>query len=145
MSTKSFTEEVIQPFASLLDEINNYFDLDKQPIIYTSSLSSFPKVSITLCADKTLVIQAAISGYTKKDIEIKIENDVLVISSEKAPQIYHGKILLNELKHSSFKRRFKLSKLLDQKSISAKCEDGLLTISLDVKKPEVNSYTVNVE
>ena len=47
-----------------------------------------------------------------------------------------AKVVRRELKQSSFKRQFELGEELDGESISAKFEDGILSIEIPKKTPE---------
>jgi HSP20 family protein len=47
-----------------------------------------------------------------------------------------AKVLRRELKESSFKRQFELGEELDGNNISAKFEDGILSIDIPKVEPE---------
>ncbi len=47
----------------------------------------------------------------------------------------NARVIRRELKHSSFRRSFELSDDLDHDSVTASFDDGLLSISIDKKKP----------
>tara|TARA_B100000497_G_C7321706_1_gene214580 strand:- start:8 stop:346 length:339 start_codon:yes stop_codon:yes gene_type:complete len=66
-------------------------------------------------------IMLALPGFTKKDIDIHIEDRVLTVSSETEEDGFR----------KSFSKRFKLSNTLDTDTASASMKDGVLTIAFD--------------
>ena len=72
-------------------------------------------------------------------MDIQVEDGVLTISGNKHNtfDVKDAKVLRRELKQSSFKRSFELGELLDGNNISAKFEDGILSIELPKIEPEI--------
>jgi len=114
------------------------------------SKSSFPKVDV-IDKSTSIVILAEVPGFTKEDVEIKIEaGNVLSIKGDKKletgnkePETY----LFKELKRSSFNRKFKLGENLDVKNINAKFVNGMLEITIlkIVPKPQDDTITVTID
>ncbi len=66
------------------------------------------------------------------------EDNVLTITGDKH-NFEDGdgaKVIRRELKHSSFKRSFQLGDQLDGNSVSARFEDGILSVSIPKTEPE---------
>ena len=99
--------------------------------------SAFPKVNVVSFDDR-IEIEAEIAGYSKDDVSVEVENDVLSIVG-KASQLHEqtdkSVYLLRELKRSSFSRSFRLDDQLDADNIEATFKDGLLTLVIPRKKP----------
>ena len=82
-------------------------------------------------------------------LDIEVEDGVLTISGEKSRGMFDetkAKVLRRELKHSSFKRQFELGEELDGKNISAKFEDGILSIDIpkiEPEKPKTNKVKIS--
>lgn len=71
-------------------------------------------------------LSVALPGFSKKDIKIDIDGDLLIVSSTIDAK--------DETKFKkSFKRSFRLVKDIDVDSIKASMENGILTITFDKK------------
>ncbi len=96
-----------------------------------------PKFYISNQEDKTN-ISLLIPGVPKEKIDISIKNNQLIVKSDWVPTLENGeKFLIKQFTVSPFKAVFKLDDTLDQDSISATLENGVLNLSLSKKK----SYT----
>ena len=98
---------------------------------------SYPKVNVYKDEEK-LYIEAAIPGLTKNDISVSIKDGTLSISGKSGNKEGNspGKYLIREIKKSSFTRSFLISDDLDQDTVRAKVNDGLLTLSISWRKPK---------
>ena len=74
----------------------------------------------------------------KKNVSVEVEDNLLTISGDKHGLEDNGaKCITRELKHSSFKRSFNLGDHLDGDDVSANFKDGMLSISIPKKEPEL--------
>jgi len=81
--------------------------------------------------DDALTVVMEIPGVQKKDMDIHIENDVLRVEGRVDFGNYEGmEPLYTEYNVGHFARAFTLSSKIDQQQISAKVEDGVLTLTL---------------
>jgi HSP20 family molecular chaperone IbpA len=72
-----------------------------------------------------------VPGVDRKDVEIRLEEDVLRIEARIDPAKYDGmEPLYTEYSVGHFARSFSLSHLIDQQQISAGLTDGVLTLTL---------------
>ncbi|SMO55458.1 Hsp20/alpha crystallin family protein [Fodinibius sediminis] len=84
-------------------------------------------------------ISVELPGMKKDDININLENSRLTISGERRFQdkedgkTYHRV----ETRYGSFNRSFQLPDNVDEESIEASYEDGLLNISIDKSEDKV--------
>ncbi|WP_461639304.1 Hsp20/alpha crystallin family protein [Labilibaculum euxinus] len=81
------------------------------------------------------VIEMLIPGFSKKDVAIKVEDGFLKITGEKE-DVADRTYLRKEFGATKLERAFKLSKGIDQESISAEVRDGILFVSLPKFKEE---------
>ncbi len=85
-------------------------------------------------------IVAELPGLDKSDVNIKIENDSLVLSGEKKQEKVEEddekRFRRVERVYGSFSRQFRLPENVDRSGISASFENGLLRILLKKKAPE---------
>jgi HSP20 family protein len=93
-------------------------------------------------------LEAELPGVTDKDIELKIEGNMLTLSTKKEDQKEEEKdqYLLKERKSFSFTRSFVVPEDVDAEKISAEFKNGLLTLSLpktEKAKPKMLEIKVN--
>ncbi len=77
-------------------------------------------------------VKALVPGYTRDELEINYEKGLLTISSreqneDKKPD---GKALREECCRTSFRRSVRFAKEIDRNAISARLENGVLTVIL---------------
>lgn len=123
-------------FAKVVNDIfNDDFvkNLDENLSVWNGSQ---PAVNVKEDADGYALALAA-PGYSKEDIEIKIDDNVLTISSEKKTEDIANegeKFTRREFKYAAFKRTFTLPETVDVTKIAANYENGLLNISIPKKE-----------
>lgn len=94
------------------------------------------------------VLVAELPGFDKKDISVMLEDDMLVIKGErkveevKKDEKYH----YMERSYGTYERRFSIdpNRIDKAQKISAKFDNGLLTVSL-AKKPEEQKASKVIE
>src|SRR3954451_10671118 len=78
-----------------------------------------------------LTVVMEVPGVDRQAIDISLENDALKVEAKIAPAKYEGmEPLYTEYNVGHFTRSFALSNKIDQQQISAKLEDGVLTLTL---------------
>src|SRR3954464_14369256 len=78
-----------------------------------------------------LTVVMEVPGVNKEAVNISVENEVLRIETKIDPSKYDGmEPLYTEYNVGHFARSFTLSNKIDQQQISAKLEDGVLTLTL---------------
>jgi HSP20 family protein len=123
-----------EKFMSFLDR-----DLNK---VFDSFFSDFPRNWNTAPAidikenEGGYSMEIELPGMTDKDIEVKVEGNLLSISSKKKDEKEEKQkdYVLKERRSYSFSRSFVLPENTDSEKISAEFNNGLLT--LDVPKTE---------
>ncbi len=108
-------------------EMNRIFDARSLRNRY-----DYPAVNIWTDTDKAMVT-AELPGYDKKDVDISLTGDVLRIhGSRKAPECKEDECFhRQERSYGAFDREIKLPFTIDQNSIEATFEKGILSISLN--------------
>ena len=71
-----------------------------------------------------------IPGVDRDEIKISVENNVLRVSGKKTKPSIEGKALHRGRWYGEFSRAIDLSPEIDAENITAKCEDGILTITM---------------
>ena len=81
--------------------------------------------------EDALTVVMEVPGVGRDAIDITTENDVLKIEAKIDPSKYDGmEPLYTEYNVGHFARSFTLSNKIDRQQISAKLEDGVLTLTL---------------
>ncbi|MBA7541059.1 Small heat shock protein IbpA [subsurface metagenome] len=109
--------------------LDNFFN--EQPLRNTSS----PAVDIRE-DEKEYRMEVEIPGLSEKDIELKIEENLLTLSTgkeEKKEEKGNG-YLLRERRNRKFRRSFVLPKDVEREGITAAFKNGLLNITLPKKE-----------
>lgn len=83
---------------------------------------------------ESLVLTAELPGMREEDVSIELENNVLTISGEKMEQRSEGederRYHVWERSYGSFRRSFTLPRTVKADEITARFENGVLTIDL---------------
>jgi molecular chaperone IbpA len=111
---------------------NNQFDrwsyLQKQS-------AAFPPYNLIKDDENSYRVELAIAGYSKEDLSISVEKDVLTISSSKEEDTNENeKTLHRGIAKRSWTRTFVLGEYMIVKNASMK--DGMLTVSIEREIPE---------
>ena len=119
-------------FERQFNRLNDY-------LAHQQTSTGFPPYNIRKDGDLNHVIEMALAGFSKDDIEVEVAQGVLTIRSMKEntdddSNVYRG------ISYRKFNRKFTLAD--DIVVNNAKLENGLLTISLeqiipDEKKPKL--------
>jgi len=137
--------------ASINKWIDTLFNTTLADAMGTDFTVSTPSVNIVEL-DNQFVMQLAAPGLEKSDFNINIENDYLVISTEKKTEKEEtgkdGKFTRREFNYKSFKRSFQLDNNINREGITAAYENGVLNITLpkkeeSAKKP--SSTTIEIK
>ncbi len=96
-------------------------------------------------SDDNYTIELAVPGLEKGDFKIKLENQLLTISSEKKDEKNNEseKYTRKEFQYSSFKRSWNLPETVNTDAISASYNNGILSVVLP-KKQDVAKNTDKV-
>jgi HSP20 family protein len=147
MSTKSLTKSLMTP--SLIDDFfkpwNEWFDGG----VKWSKVLTVPAVNVTEKNNHYLVSLAA-PGLGKEDFDIKIEGNMMTISSEReeSQEEEEEKYTRKEYSYSSFSRSFTLPDDVKMDAVDARYEKGVLNITLpkmDAEKKQSPFKTVSVK
>ncbi len=125
-------------FPSFFDNIFSRDLMDWSNKNYSNTDSTLPAVNVSEDEDK-FSIEVAAPGMKKEDFKVRIENDVLTISSEKKEEKEekNNSYTRKEFCYQSFQRSFSIPEghILGEK-ITASYTDGILHIELP-KREEV--------
>ena len=97
--------------------------------------------------EKGYTIEVAAPGIDRKLFNLKLENDVLTISTEKIENKDENSknFLRREFNYQTFERTFKLPETIDQEKIKASHNAGILVLTLPKKEEEVQKAPRQIE
>ena len=114
-------------FDRMFDNLNRYVDNNQQS-------HGFPPYNIRKEGDYNYVIEMALAGFGKKDIEIEVSDGTLSVRSTKENETDNDSQLYRGISFRKFDRKFTLSE--DIVVQDASLENGMLTINLERIVPE---------
>lgn len=125
-------------FPSFFDNFFNRNLMDWDNLNYSDTNTTIPAVNVKE-DDEKFQIEVAAPGMNKDDFRLKLENNVLTISSERKEEKEEKRenYSCKEFSYQSFRRSFNLPEgHVQSENISAKYTEGILTIVLP-KREEV--------
>ncbi|UCG52166.1 MAG: Hsp20/alpha crystallin family protein [Candidatus Latescibacterota bacterium] len=133
---------------STLESIFDSFDRQFFPILRSWSRDDdgeafrLPLTNINE-TEKEYVITMEMPGVEKKDVDVSVDGDELVISAERSGKVESEGLLRSEIRSEKFRRSFSLGRTVDRDNIKAKLENGVLKVTL-AKKAESVGRKVDV-
>ena len=128
--------DYLPTWANFVNEFFNNDLSDWSNRHYSDTNTTLPAVNIKENTD-AFVVEMAAPGMVKDDFKIELNNDLLTISSEKKNEneSKEGETYTHrEYSYQSFSRSFTLPKTVDAEKISAKYENGVLSLAIPKKE-----------
>ena len=118
-------------FERMIDD-NFFFDYNSNDLT--------PSVDINESND-AFMISADLPGIEKSDIEVKVEEKILIINANRYidESDTNEKFHYNERRSGTFSRSFKLPKTVKEEKITAKLDNGVLSIVIPKSEDVVKS------
>ena len=96
--------------------------------------TTYPPYNIVKVNEDNYIVELAVAGFSKKEIEVVQKEQVLTISGTKDSPEVETTYVHKGIGARNFKHTFALSEYVDV--VSAELEDGILTVSLRRELPE---------
>jgi HSP20 family protein len=92
-----------------------------------------------------IVLKAELPGIDPKDVEIRLENNVLTLRGERkfGTEVKRESFHRVERSYGAFSRSFTLPSVVDQGGIKAEYKDGVLQVTLP-KRPEAKPKQIHI-
>jgi len=128
----------LKPFTVGFDDMFAHFDHMVDHLPHMTAANSYPPYDIVKTGSLTYDIQVALAGYSKKDISVSFEDNILKIGSvkskeEKEVEDNEG-VLHKGIAKRSFSKGFTIADDVEVKG--AELKDGLLKVSLEKIVPD---------
>ena len=143
MSLSRFSNQM----PSLFDRFfgNDFFDWSNRN--FSNTNTTLPAVNIK--EDKNgFEVEMSAPGFKKADFKIELNNNMLTISSEKKIESETKKdqqFTRKEFSYQSFSRSFTLPETVEEESIEAKYESGILSIRIPKREEAKPKPIKNIE
>ncbi len=141
----------LEPFrgiSTLQDQLNRLFNESFRNHPEESALTTWaPAVDIYETPNE-LVVKADLPDVNEKDIDVRVENNLLTIRGERKfeKSVSEENFLRVERTYGSFSRSFSLPNTVNPEAIGAEYKNGVLTVTLpkrEESKPRQVKVTVN--
>lgn len=133
------------PFRSLIDEMNQLFE--GYPSTSLSSAADFvPALDVTE-SDKAFTVKIELAGMDDKDIDLSIKDGVLTVRGEKKSETRdeQDNFVRVERSFGSFHRSISIPSNVEEKSVKANFEKGLLTVILPKVDEEKSTHKIKID
>jgi len=127
------------PFAIGFDK---FFDQFKELQAQATKAITYPPYNIKKTGENTYVIEMAVAGFGKQDIEITLEDNTLKINGNIANSGDEKNYLFKGIAERPFARAFTLADTVEIKN--AELINGMLRIFLDNIVPEKKAKKVDI-
>ncbi|MGM0479707.1 MAG: Hsp20/alpha crystallin family protein [Bacteroidota bacterium] len=121
----------------------SFFSDVERDFFGSPEMEQLTNVAVNVKENKNeFVIEMAVPGFKKEDLQLHIDGDRLTVEAEMNDQIEEEKdrYTRREFKYGTFKRTFTLPKETDVEKIEATCNNGV--VEINIPKPEAQKKTV---
>lgn len=132
---------LVRPTESPISEFFQWLDLNR-PTSFSELMHYIPVESFT--RDGTYVVRADLPGVDpEKDIEVKVDGDVLTIHGERREEEHDDGH--SEVRYGSFTRSVRLPKGADATDVVARYDAGVLEVTVPMKEAPAAPIKVAVK
>ena len=124
----TFNWETYTPFTLGFDETFSRLEA------LAGSRDNYPPHNVVNGSDGRTILELALAGFTRGDIEVETERNVLTVSAHKAPADKERKYAHKGISYRTFSRNWQMADDVEVESVDF--EDGLLSITLRKELPE---------
>jgi len=124
----------LKELAAVQKRMNQLFESAMARTNFETSegFDSWTPISDVYESDASLVLAIELPGLERKDIDVRIDGDELVVEGQRRIEHggrgeHHHRV---EREFGSFSRRFRLPSTADRDSVEASYSEGLLTVSI---------------
>lgn len=118
--------------SSLQEQVNRLFESGMQSRGDNSALTSWAPAVDIYETENELVLKADLPAINDKDLDIRVENNMLTIRGERKfeSEVKEDNYLRIERTYGSFSRSFGLPSTVNTEAIKAEYKNGVLTVEM---------------
>ena len=116
-------------FENFFDEVEKLLNSD-----FKTTTTTFPPHNILKLDDNRYVVELAVAGFSKEDIDVSVNDGELVIKGNKEDKAESGEYLHRGIGLRSFTKTLRIADTVEVRG--AEFQDGILTIRLENILPE---------
>ncbi|HEY6264751.1 MAG TPA: Hsp20/alpha crystallin family protein [Candidatus Acidoferrum sp.] len=137
--------EPARGLTTLQDQVNRLFNDSFRRSDEEASLSAWAPAVDVYETEHELVVKADLPEADPKDLDIRVENNILTISGERKfeKKVNEENYLRVERSYGSFARCFTLANTVNPEAIKADYQNGVLTLSIP-KREEAKPKQIKV-
>ena len=124
----TFNWETYTPFTLGFDETFSRLEA------LAGSRDNYPPHNVVNGSDGRTILELALAGFSRGDIEVETERNVLTVSARKAPTDKERKYAHKGISYRTFSRNWQMADDVEVEEVDF--TDGLLTITLKKELPE---------
>ena len=124
----TFNWETYTPFTLGFDETFNRLEA------LAGSRDNYPPHNVVNGSDGRTILELALAGFSRGDIEVETERNVLTVSARKAPADKERKYSHKGISYRTFSRNWQMADDVEVEDVQF--VDGLLTVTLVKHLPE---------
>ena len=124
----TFNWETYTPFTLGFDETFNRLEA------LAGSRDNYPPHNVVNGSDGRTILELALAGFSRGDIEVETERNVLTVSARKAPADKERKYSHKGISYRTFSRNWQMADDVEVEDVQF--IDGLLTVTLVKNLPE---------
>lgn len=139
-----------QPLNKLKNDFDNLFGLlmsDEANLLakLTDYGDFLPKVNI-METDKEYQIHFEVPGVEKKDLEVTLNQNILIVKGEKKSEVSKDESHFHcmESHYGTYYREIKLPSNIDEKSLKANFKNGILVVSINKTEGPKSKRTIPI-
>lgn len=146
MSTKMTHWDPFRGVNTLQEQLNRLFDDSFRGRWNESALTTWAPAVDIFETENELVVKADLPDIAEKDLDVRVENNMLTIQGERKFEetVDKDNYLRVERAYGSFTRSFALPNTVDADKIRAEYKNGVLTVQLP-KRAEAKPKQVKVQ
>lgn len=124
--------EPFRNLSSLQEQVNRLFESNFPSRGSESTLTAWAPAVDVYETENELVIKADLPDVSDKDLDVRVENNMLTIHGERKfeQKVKEENYLRMERSYGSFSRSFSLPNSVNTEAIKAEYKDGVLNITL---------------
>lgn len=110
---------------------------------FSQGVSKYPPTDVSYSKkSKVVFIEVALAGFSKDDIDIRLEGNDLIISSDGIESDSENSFIQQNIARRSFKRIIRLDNSYVGGEVRASMEDGLLTVNIKPTEKAINRIEI---